>query len=250
MAVLQGIAEWFPISSSSHLVILSHILGFENTLEFDVALHFGTLMAVFVYFGKDIIDIIQAILKGQWKSENGRMGLMLIIATIPAIVFGFLLRNILNESINNLGLMALGLAVTGMFLFVAYFGSKGKKARKINYRIAGIIGLAQAFSLFRGISRTGSTYASGLLLGLDEKAAIKFSFLLSIPIVLGANIIEIGNKAIPREYFFATFVSFIVGILMINVSCKYVLSDRRNLKWFGLYVLLLAAAIGIYLIVG
>ena len=249
MAVLQGIAEWFPVSSSSHLVLLSHLLGFTNTLEFDVTLHFGTLMAVFVYFGRDITDIIEALLKGQWKSENGKLGLMLIVATIPAAILGFLLRNVLNESINNLGLMALGLSVTGMFLLVAYFGSKGKKAKKINYKIAGLIGLAQAFSIFRGISRTGSTYGSGLLLGLDEKNAIKFSFLLSIPIVFGANLVEIGNKTLPKEYIFAALVSFLVGLLMINVSCKYVLSNRKNLKWFGIYVLLLAAGIGIYLLV-
>ena len=101
LAIIQGITEWVPISSSGHLVLLQHFFGFSDFgIEFDVALHFGTLMAVFVYFGRDIVDIIENILKGKWKSEKGKLGLMVVVATIPVAVIGLLFRNPFCNSLN------------------------------------------------------------------------------------------------------------------------------------------------------
>ena len=118
LAVVQGIAEWFPISSSGHLVLISKLLGFNNTLLFDVALHFGTLSAVFVYFGADIIDILRDLVSFKFKTENGRMGIFLIIATIPAGILGFFLKDLLESELNNLYLLAFGLAITSIVLFI------------------------------------------------------------------------------------------------------------------------------------
>src|SRR3989344_1953272 len=92
LAVIQGLSEWLPISSSGHLVLFSRILGYENSVAFDVALHFGTLMAVFVYFGRDIFNIIEDYLKGKWRSDNAKLGYLLIIATIPAAAIGYLFK--------------------------------------------------------------------------------------------------------------------------------------------------------------
>ena len=98
LAIIQGATEWLPISSSGHLVLFEKILGFKGGgIEFDVALHFGTLMAVFVYFGKDIVDIIENLLKGKWKSEKGKLGLMVLVATIPSAVIGLLFRKIFES---------------------------------------------------------------------------------------------------------------------------------------------------------
>src|SRR3989344_4434054 len=247
LAVVQGLAEWFPISSSSHLVIISKLLGYSNTLQFDVALHFGTLMAVFVYFGREITEILRDVLRLRFNTENGKLGLMLILASIPAAFFGFLFRNSAEQTIGNLGLISLGLGVTGIFLLISSLNYKFSNKGKLNYKAAIIIGIAQAFSIFRGISRTGSSVGSGLLLGLNEKTAVKFSFLLSIPVVFGASVLSLGSSPIPKSYFLATLVSFAVGLCMIHLSYKYVLRNRKNLRWFGIYLLALAFGVGLWM---
>ena len=247
LAVIQGISEWFPISSSGHLVLASYILGFENSLAFDVALHFGTLMAVFVYFGKDITDILRDVLSFKFKTDNGKMGLFLIIATIPAAFIGFLLRHFIENSLNNLYLLALGFSITGVLLLISSLDVKLIKNNKLSYGIALGIGLFQVASLFRGISRSASTICGGVLLGLDQKKAARFSFLMSIPIIFGANLLTIGTSTIPTNYFWAALVSFVVGLATIHVLLKFVLTNRRNLRWFGIYVLVVAISLGLWL---
>jgi len=241
LAIVQGIAEWVPISSSSQIAIVSNLLGYSSSLFVEVALHFGTLMAVFIYFSKDIMNILRDIFGGKWESDDAKLGFALILATIPAGIIGFLLKNFISGMDGDYGLMALGLAITSMILFIG--GVSRRKNEKINYGKALLIGCAQILSLFRGISRSGSTMSSGLLLGLNEKNAIKFSFLLSIPIILGASLLTIGNQALPANLFIGAFVSFLVGISTIHISFKYILSDRKNLRWFALFTLLEAIVI-------
>ncbi len=249
LAVVQGITEWAPISSSGHLVLLQHIFGFsELGIEFDVALHFGTLMAVFVYFGRDIVEIIENILKGKWKSEKGKLGLMVVVATIPAAVIGLLLKKVFEESFNSLSVVAIGFAITGIILFIGSLDLKKKKGERFGYGKAFLVGCAQVIALFPGISRSGTTISSGLILGLKEKDAIRFSFLMSIPAIIGANILELGNKSIPSSMFLPTLVAFFVGLLTIHLLFGYILTSKRNLRWFALYALLLALAMGIWLV--
>ncbi len=245
LAIIQGITEWVPISSSGHLVLFERFLGYSGGLLFDVSLHFGTLMAVFVYFGKDIVDILEDLLKGKFKSENGRLGLMLIVGSIPAFLIGFFAKDYFDSVFTNLGVLALGFALTGMFLFIASLPGN-VKVDKLGWRGAFFIGVTQALAIVPGISRSGSTISGGIMLGLDEKAAMKFAFLLSIPVVFGANVISIGNSALPPELIWATLVSFIVGLASIHLIFSYVLVSRKNLSWFGLYCILLAIGIGIY----
>lgn len=251
LAIVQGTAEWLPISSSGHLILVSKLIGFPNDFTFFVALHFGTLMAIFVYFSRDIVDIIESLMKRQWKSENGKIGILLIIAVIPAGLFGILFHYFVPENNDNLFLLSLGFAITAVVLFIgAVDFNKGRKIHigELGYKRALLIGLAQVLSLFRGISRSGTTISSGLLLGLSEKNAVKFSFLLSIPIVLGANLLEIGSNRLPSSFLWATLVSFAVGILTIHLSFTYVLNNKKNLRWLGAYVALLTISIWIWLI--
>jgi len=246
IAVVQGITEWIPVSSSGHLVIFEKLLGYSGGMMFDVALHFGTLMAVFVYFGKEITDIIEDLLKGRWESKNAKLGLLLIIATLPAAIVGFLLRNVFESVFGSLGVTALGFGVTGLFLFIASlrFRSGGKFGIGKSF----LVGCAQIFSLFPGVSRSGATISSGLLLGLNEKDAVKFSFLMSIPIIFGANILAIGSKTLPSELIWAAMISFFVGLLSLHFVYTYILTTRKNLRWFGLYALLLALVIGVFVL--
>lgn len=250
IAVVQGLTEWLPVSSSGHLVLFAELLKYNSSLMFDVALHFGTLMAVFVYFGKDIMDIIEDFLKFRTKTANFRLGLLLIVATIPAAIIGYTFRDFFDVAFGSLGIVAIGFGITALILMIASLDFKKltKKKEELGFWGAFWVGCAQAVAIFPGISRSGSTISSGILLGLKEKEAIKFSFLMAIPAIFGASIVEIGNNKLPQELIWATLVSFVVGLLTIHLMLKFVLTTRKNLRWFALYCILLALAIGAWML--
>ncbi len=244
IAIVQGLTEWLPVSSSGHIILFEKLLGYEGGLLFNVALHFGTLMAVFVYFGKDITDIIQDFFKGDFKSENSKLGIYLIIATIPVGIIGFIFRDLFESSFESLLLTGLGFGVTGLLLFIASIDFKGRSDLKLRNSI--IIGLSQIMALFPGISRSGTTMSTGLLSGLDEKKALKFSFLLSIPVIFGANILEVGNKALPQNMIWASLFSFVIGLIALHLLYSKILVNKKNLRWFAGYALLLGTGVVIY----
>lgn len=254
IAVVQGLTEWLPVSSSGHLVMFHQILNYQPGLIFDVAVHFGTLMAVFVYFGRDIVSIAEDFLKFKTKSANFRLGLLLILASIPAALAGFLFRKYFEFAFSSLLLVAIGFAITALILFIASFENKNFRSyTKSSKEMPGwlgafLIGCAQALAIFPGISRSGATISSGLMAGLKEKNAIKFSFLLAIPVIFGASILEIGNNKLPPEMIWATLVSFVVGLITIHFMLKIIMTGRKNLRWFALYCLLLALVIVGYMI--
>lgn len=246
IAIVQGITEWLPVSSSGHIILAQKLLNYQASLTFDVALHFGTLMSVFVYFGKDITDIIQDLLKLKFHTQNAKLGIFLIITTIPAGLVGILFKDVFESTFKNLTIVALGFAITGLVLVITSLNFKIKE-NNLGIKHAIIIGFAQILSILPGVSRSGTTISTGILLGLKEKTALKFSFLMSIPVIFGASIITIGNQTLPKELIWATLVSFIIGILSLHIIYKYILTSRKNLRWFGIYALLLALIIGIFL---
>lgn len=247
LAIVQGLTEWLPISSDGHLVLFHRLLGYEQDLMFDVALHFGTLMAVFVYFGRDIVDIIEAFLKGKWESDEVRMGKLIVVSSIPAVVVGYLLNSIFEAAFKSLTVTALGFGVTGLVLLIASLDFK-KNAKEIpSYWDSFLIGCAQVFAILPGLSRSGTTISSGLLLGLDEKSAMRFSFLMSIPVVFGAGVLEVGNNILPSELLWATLVSFVVGLAAIHFLLKFISKSRKNLRWFAGYALILCFALLAYI---
>lgn len=249
LAVIQGATEWFPISSSGHLVLFEGVLGYEGGLLFDVALHFGTLMAVFVYFGRDITDILRDLFLGKWNTENGRLGLLLIVASVPAAIAGFFVRDIFTSVLSNIGVVAFGFGISGLFLIIASMDiGRRTDIGKMGFGKAFFIGIAQAISLVPGISRSGASISSGVLFGLNEKNAMKFAFLMSVPVIFGANILAIGNQTFPTEMIWGTLVSFIIGLVSIHVVFKHVLVNRKNFRWFGLYCLLLAVVLGVWIL--
>lgn len=248
LAIIQGISEWFPISSSGHLVVFSNILGFANTIEFDVALHFGTLMAVFVYFGRDIVDIVEALLKGDWKSKEAKMGLLLVIATIPAVVIGLIFKRIFESAFSSLIIVAIGFAITSVLLLMASFYVPINKKSSIGYSDSWMMGFAQALAIVPGISRSGATISTGLLNGIEIKEAMKFSFLMAIPAVFGASILELGTSSIPSSFIVPTLVSFVVGMLTIHFLLKIVGKSNKNLVWFAIYDFLIAIILILYLL--
>ncbi len=247
LAVVQGVSEWLPISSSGHLVVGEWLLGYNADFVFEVVVHLGTLMAVFVYYGRDIVSIVRDVLHGRLGSEYGRLGILVGVATIPAAIIGFLFRSVFEFAFEHLGVVALGFGVSALVLFIAsrdFEDQKPFQRRVFGYREALIVGIAQVFALFPGISRSGMTIAAGLLAGLKEKEALRFSFLMSIPVIFGANVLVIGTRSLPPQYVWATLVSFIVGMATIHLLLRYFLKDKKNLWWFGVYVGILAFFVG------
>lgn len=241
ISLIQGILEWFPVSSSGHIYLAELILKSKPDLDLEVALHFGTLMAVFVYFRKDIINIVRDLLHSKWQTSNSKVGFLVLVGSIPAALFGFLFKNYFEVS-STFFVLGFGWIVTSLALFAGSFSNpKTSSVSSISFFKSSIIGFAQVIALIPGVSRSGMTISSGLLLGLKEKEALKFSYLLSIPAIIGANIITFGNRTIPFDLLFPTLLCFLVGLIFINISFNYVLNNRKNLRWFGGYTLILGA---------
>lgn len=238
LAVVQGILEWFPISSSGHLTLVEMFLGAQSRINFQVALHFGTLMALFTYFGKDIILILKDFLNGRWNTLNARIGFLILVASIPIAVIGIIFGSFFNTLSNNFLLLGFGWLITSLALFIGSF-SQLKSKKSIGFMNAFLIGIAQVVAIIPGVSRSGITISSGLFFGLNEKQAIKFSYLLAIPAIIGANLFTFKNTMIPFEFLLPTLVCFFVALMFMNFSFKYILNNRKNLKWFGIYTLIL-----------
>ena len=240
LAFIQGISEWFPVSSSGHLVLAENLLGISGGLLLEVALHFGTLMAVFVYFGRDISNIVRDIISLKWDTLNSRIGFLILISSVPAGIVGFLVRGYFDSVLSVLLVVGVGFGITSMMLFIASFHhGKGSDLKKISIFSVLLIGCVQALSIIPGVSRSGSTISSGILLGLDEKSAMKFSFLMSIPVVLGASLVTLGSTRLSLSFLPASLVSFVVGFLAIHFVFTKGLNKRKNFVWFGLYCLIL-----------
>ncbi len=248
LAVVQGLTEWLPVSSSGHLLLFERILGYSGGLNFEVALHFGTLMAVFIYFRKEIIDISRDFFSGKWKTPDGKMGVFIIIGTIPAALIGFFASKYFDSVLSDFILLGMGFLITGILLLIVGFGNSIKK-KELDNKKSLVIGVAQAVAILPSISRSGATIASGILLGLDEKRAMQFSFLLSIPAILGASVLSFGSGALPVYLIIPILVSFLVGLGTIHLCFKYALNKRRNFAWFGVYCILLGIAVIVYSLV-
>jgi undecaprenyl-diphosphatase len=242
-AVVQAVTEWMPVSSSGHLVLLGQLGGFNVGIRENVIVHLGTLFSVMVYFWKDIGRIIGDVFRGRLDKGDGRLGLYVVVASIPAGIIGFLFKDYFDAGFESLEITGLGFLITGVFLLIA---SKDWNVKvKLGFRQSFLIGVSQAFAIIPGISRSGATIGFGLLLGLNEKEAMKFSFLMAIPIILGANIVG-GGFVLDGSGFFMGLTSFIFGLGTIHLLFDKILKNRKNLKWFGIYALVLGISILIF----
>ena len=194
LALMQGITEFLPISSSAHLILPSQVLGWpDQGLAFDVAVHLGTLGAILAYFRNDLLAITRDwtlnVVGKAPKSMRSRQGWMLIWATIPAVAFGgFAAMTGLDDAMRSATVIAATTLIFGALLgFADYTGKRTESLRELTMRQAIFIGIAQALAIIPGTSRSGITITAGLMLGLTREAASRFSFLLSIPIIIAAT---------------------------------------------------------------
>jgi undecaprenyl-diphosphatase len=184
LGFIQGVTEWLPISSTGHLRIAEQFLGLAVPLLFDVALHIGTLIIILLFFRKDIKIILAALVKGDFKSENGKLIPLIIVGTIPTALIGVVFSNAIEAYFSNFLPIAGAFIVCGITLYSSRVGNERKE--NITYMEALAIGAAQGIALIPGLSRSGLTIAIALLLGIRRKKAFTFSFLLSVPAVIGA----------------------------------------------------------------
>lgn len=254
LGLLQGITEFLPISSSGHLALVEFFLGIEEAgLAFDVALHLGTLLGVVIYFRRDFIVMFIALVSpGRLKQESGlqrRLVLYIILATIPAIVAGFLLKDLVETVFRAPVFIAGSLAVAGLLLLLAdKLGKHQRSMKTLGLADATVIGLAQALALMPGVSRSGITMAAGLMMGMNRMTAARFSFLLSVPIISGAGvynmpaIIRQGSEAGQFGFYLAGFCAAAVsGYMVIAFLLRFVQS--HSFAVFAYYRFILAGLV-------
>ncbi len=232
LGIVQGLTEFLPVSSSGHLVIFQHIFGMQEApLTFDVVVHLGTLVAVFIVFWDDIVEIA--------RKPFSRLTYLLMVGIIPAGMAGYLLAPLVEQAFESLLVVGIGLIFTGLVLkYSEAIANRYKGLKEIegtSFKDAVFIGLLQALAIIPGISRSGSTIAAGLLAGLDREFAARFSFLLSIPVILGAGIFELkdafqegtiaGNLP---PYLIGFITSAIFGYLAIKVVVNLVREGRLS----------------------
>ena len=249
MGIIQGVAEFLPISSSGHLALFQTFFGMENMEEkymfFTVLLHFGTLISVCMVYWRDIVDMIREFFLGiaalAGRKDTGvappparRMVMLIIIATVPLFVMVFL-RDAVNQ------LFSCALLATGFILFFSDRMARGHKTAK-NATVADalIVGCGQALAVIPGLSRSGTTISVGMMRGFDRAFAVRFSFLMSLPAVLGANVLEIKDALasnFPIEelpmYLVGVAVSAVVGYFAIRLVKS--LSDKGKFGKFAYY---------------
>lgn len=235
LGLVQGLTEFLPVSSSGHLVFFQNILGVQgDLLFFDVMLHIGTLVAVFVVFFKDILEL--------FKPPFKTMGL-LILATLPAGIVMLLLSDKI-ETLFEGQFLWIGFLITAVMLLITeYVGKKYSKDRPLGWQVSLIMGAAQAVAVVPGISRSGATISGGVYAGAKRETVAKFSFLMSIPVILGSGLVEVIKvqdwNAIPISCVIAGMVAAAVsGFLAIKLMLKLI--QKCNYKWFSLYLTALA----------
>lgn len=234
MGFLQGVAEFLPISSSGHLTLFQYFFSpgqnpEELDMLFTILLHFGTLISVCVYYWRDIIDMIREFFLGisdlfsRRGSHEGRppearrLVLMIIVGTLPLFAV-LLVKDTVDAAFSNVTFVSAALIATGFLLFFSDRMAKGRKtARTATILDALLVGCAQAVGTLPGISRAGSTISAGMLCGFDRTFAVRFSFLLSLPAVLGANILEIADAVQAGGVDMSRLPMYIVGMVVAGV---------------------------------
>ncbi|MAD89110.1 MAG: undecaprenyl-diphosphatase [Pseudoalteromonas sp.] len=257
LALVQGLTEFLPISSSAHLILPSQVLGWQDQgTAFDVAVHVGTLLAVIIYFRKEVADILTAWFKSfgaQGKTDDSQLGWWIILATLPSLIIGYLLKDFVEVYSRNAWIIATTTIVFGLLLW--YADAKAKQIKtiyQINWVMALLIGLSQVVAmLFPGTSRSGITMTTGLLLGLNKQSAARFSFLMSIPVIAAAGSYYIyklstGDELIDwNAIILGAVLSFIAAYACIYFFLKVI--EKMGMFPFVVYRLLLGLGLFAFL---
>jgi len=253
LGLVQGVTEYIPVSSSAHLVLVPWLLGWEMdpdiVFAFDVLVQWGTLVAVVVYFWRDLWAILAAVVRGliskrPLATSEARLGWLLVVATLPAVVFGLLLKDTVEAAFDSATATAASLLVTATLLTVSeWLGRRDRSLDALSWLDALWIGLGQSVALFPGISRSGATIAAAMSRHIDRAAAARFSFLMSVPVIFGAGLLPLKDL-LEAGMLGAHLPALAVGFVTAAVSgyvCIWGLLAflrRRPLYVFAAYCLL------------
>lgn len=261
LGIVQGLTEFLPVSSSGHLVLVQNLFGLrEPMLAFDVVVHLGTLTAVFFYYARDLfLMIVQTaafIFSWPRKRESAaliekypyaRLSFMVILATLPTVVIGLLFKDKFEAMFGNVTGVAVSWTVLGVFLILSRWLRQGnRELGSMRLVDALAVGCVQGIAIMPGISRSGSTILAGMALGLEKKECARFSFLLAVPAILGAGVLELRHRPVidrgETALFAAGFlVSAVVGYLAIALLVRMIRGGRFH--YFGYYCLALGLAV-------
>ena len=255
LSLIQGLSEFLPVSSSGHLVILSHILRFrENQLAWTVAFHAGTLLSIIAFFRKDLTKILFSVLPSKKKAgekteEHSRLLGLIFLATIPGAAVGLIFYEFFSSMFQNVQLVALALFINGCWLIICQRVFSRRKAtvdlRNFGWRQALLIGCGQAVALIPGISRSGATIGCGYLCGLKKELAFKFAFLLAVPSTLGAMALSFNKLTCPIIFLcFSILFTALVGYLALVLLSQVI--KKNSLNYFAFY----CWAVSLWVIVG
>lgn len=240
LSLIEGFTEWFAISSSGHLAIAQELLG-VNDVGFVVYLHFAAVLGVVILFWKDIIKL--------FVNKEISYIIKIIIAVVPVSIIGLLVKEHVENAFSNLIFIGVFFFISGIFIYSTKYANERKNHPSISDSFC--IGISQALSLFPGISRSGMATGSGLILGLKKEEAIKFSFLLAIPIIFGASIIEAREISLANIHFTALLTSFTLTLLTSLLTIKLLIRIIKSNKFylFGVYNMILGIAVVVWSLV-
>jgi len=245
LGFIQGVTEWLPISSTGHLRIAEHFFGLTVPLLFDVTLHLGTLIVTLLFFRKDVKNILVALGKGDFKSENGKLIPLIAVGTLPTALIGLVFGNAMDAYFSGFLALGVGFIAGGVALYWSKFGRERKN--DINYVDALLIGTAQGLAIIPSLSRSGMTITVALLLGINREKSFKFSFLLSIPAVVGAlgltfyeqrDLLTLAGIGI-AEILVGIAITIAVSFLALTLLRKTLAKGKFHL--FAFYCLILGA---------
>jgi undecaprenyl-diphosphatase len=252
LALIQGLTEFLPISSSAHLILPSQILGWQDQgLAFDVAVHVGTLIAVVIYFRKEVVEILAAWFKSfgaQGATDDSKLGWWIILGTIPAAVLGLIFKDLIELYLRSAWVIAITTILFGLLLW--YADVKGKQTKTIyqlTWKSALMIGMAQAMAMIPGTSRSGITMTAGLMLGMNKQSAARFSFLLAIPVISMMGLyytieLALGDHVVDwTTLILGAGLSFISAYACIFLFLKII--ERMGMMPFVIYRLLLGVGL-------
>lgn len=241
LGIIQGLTEFIPVSSSGHLLLAHSAMGVNETgLAFDVALHIGTLMALLLFFHKDILHLVLGIFG---KNESKKLAWLIVLATIPAVIGGYLLQDTAETTFRSAWIVSVNLIIVAFLMLAAEKYAKSRAQadlRSVNTKQALIVGFTQVIALVPGVSRSGSTITAGIFSGLDRVSATRFSFLLAIPITFGAILKVFSDEAFLSQVAQDKSI-FIVGILAAFVSGLFAIKfligylSKHSLAVFAYY---------------
>ena len=260
LGIVQGLTELLPISSSAHLTLIPQIFNWSQVPDsFDVALHFGTLLAIGLFFFKDWLGLIKGGFNKVFKKEDsvdGRMFWYIVAATIPGGAIGFILDKYASDILTKPLIIAIALIVMGIVLYIVDKKSNTKtEYEEMTFKQTFLIGLSQALAFVPGVSRSGVTMTTARAMGISRESAAKYSFMLSAPIVLAATVFKLGDfieyLSIASTtgiiaFILGILVSFIVGIIVIKFLLEYL--RKGSFKIFAIYRVIIGILVIVWII--